>query len=112
MKSVEGVGCKRQLTEERRGNLGLGVIMQRKPMPYKNDLEMWHKFKEYSEHLKFVAEMMEDQLIDLCGFYDYDRGACESYCHCPDIDRSNSTKDFDPCEECWKCPHRKLKKDS
>lgn len=76
-----------------------------KPMNFKNDLEMWHKFAEFAEWLQFVATAQESSLFDNCTYYSYDDGAFEEYCHCPEIVR---TKDFEAKEECWKCSFRKV----
>jgi len=72
-----------------------------KKMPFKTDLEMWHKFAEFGECIKFVSEAQEIGLINLCVYYSWDSGACEEYCHCERIGRK---KDFVSKEECWKCP--------
>jgi len=68
---------------------------------YKNDLEMWHKFAEFAEHIKFVAEAEEYTLYSKCAYYSWDDYAFEEYCNCDKIERS---KDFEAKEECWKCP--------
>jgi hypothetical protein len=75
-------------------------------MKFKSDLEMWHKFVEFAEYLKFAASCQEDQLISRCVFYHWDNDAFEEYCDCPDISRSG---DFKSKKECWKCPFYKEK---
>lgn len=77
-----------------------------KTMPFKHDLEMWHKFAEYSGWIKFVSEAKEISLINLCVFYSWDSGAFEEYCNCKQIERK---KDFVSKEECWKCPFYPLR---
>lgn len=79
-----------------------------KPMKYKNDLEMWHKFAEFAEHLKFVSEAEEQKLYSECVHYSYDDAAFEEYCKCPKI--IARTKDFEAKEECWKCGFFELRK--
>lgn len=72
------------------------------PMRYKNgDLGMWHKFAEFAEHLKFVAEAEEQSLYSLCASYSFDDSAFEEYCN---EERIKRTKDFSAKDECWKCP--------
>ena len=79
-----------------------------KKMPFKNDLEMWHKFAEFAHWMKFVAIAEEHKMISQCKFYSYDDGAFEEYCHCPSIKR---TIDFTAEEECWKCKHYSMEKE-
>ena len=34
-----------------------------KPMKYKHDLEMWHKFAEFADHVKFVSKAQEQTVL-------------------------------------------------
>lgn len=70
-------------------------------MKCKNDLEMWHKFAEFAEHLKFVAEAEEQALYSQCIHYHFNRESFEEHCNCDKIERN---KDFEAKNECWKCP--------
>ena len=77
-----------------------------KPMKFKNDLEMWHKFAEVAEQMRFVAKTKERELIFRCAYFDWDGEASEEYCYCPHIHRE---KDFVAEEECWKCPYYEMR---
>lgn len=70
-------------------------------MKFKNDLEMWHQFREFAKLLRQVAEFQEHQLAHECVDYAFDSGASEEMCSNSDITRAT---DFDSSEECWKCP--------
>jgi hypothetical protein len=76
-------------------------------MSFKNDIEMWHKFADFAEHLKFVAHAQEQKLYSQCVFYSYDDAAFEEYCNNEKIIRRI---DFEACNECWKCPFYATKK--
>lgn len=69
-------------------------------MKFKNDLELWHTYRELAEHLSKTATFQEIELINLCVYYFYDEDACEEYCRCEKINRQ---KDFNSKEECYKC---------
>jgi len=83
-----------------------------RPMKYKNDLEMWHKFSEFAEQLKFVAHAEEHSLIFKCRFYseeeDCGLSIFEEHCDHPSIKRKG---DFNSDNECWKCRFYKQKKE-
>lgn len=68
-------------------------------MEFRNDLEMWHKYAEFAEHLKKIARFQEIHLISQCIYYVFD-GAFGEYCKCPKIERKG---DFKSENECWKC---------
>jgi len=72
-----------------------------KPMKYKNDLQMWHKFAEFADHLKFVAKAQEQTLYSECVHYHWDNDAFEEDCNNGNIVRK---EDFDAQAECWNCP--------
>jgi hypothetical protein len=76
-------------------------------MSFKNDIAMWHKFAEFADHLKFVANAQEQTLYSLCEFYSYDDAAFEEYCKNEKIIRRI---DFDARSECWKCRFYAMKK--
>jgi len=71
-----------------------------KSMPFKNDLEMFHKFAEYADWIRFVSESMEHKLYSLCVYYHWDGEACEESCSCEQIERKG---DFHAEDECWQC---------
>lgn len=72
------------------------------PIKYKNELEMWHQFKEFAEELSMVSTFNEIRLAKACYSYGYDSGASEEHCSHIGIER---TKDFNSLDECWKCPY-------
>lgn len=71
-----------------------------KKMPFKNGLEMWHRFAEYAEWLKIVAETEEQILYSKCKFYSWNNDAFEENCLNGEIERET---DFNAKDECWKC---------
>jgi len=75
-------------------------------MKYKNDLDMWHKFAEFADHLRFVAEDQERRLFEKCKSYEYDDEAYEEYCNQEKIVRQG---DFSARRECWKCPYYQIR---
>ena len=68
-------------------------------MKCKNDLEMWHKYVEFAEHLKKTARFQEIRLINKCVYYVFDE-VFEEHCRCQKIERKG---DFNSKNECWKC---------
>ena len=88
----------------------------RKRLSFKTDLEMWHKFVGFAGWLLLVAKSEEHKIQSRCLSYSYDSDAFESYCGCKQIDREikdgpmkGIMKDFEPDEECWKCPFMLVK---
>ena len=65
-----------------------------------------HELKESAKRMFDYFKFKELQEIPHCMFYDYDTGAFEEYCICPEIDRTKNTKDFESEKECWQCSKR------
>ena len=70
-------------------------------MEFRNDLDMWHQFRDFAETLSILSKFHEHQLIHECVDYAFDSGASEERCSNPKKMRKG---DFDSLEECWKCP--------
>lgn len=75
-------------------------------MKFRNDLEMWHKYREMAEHFVKTAKFQEIRLINECKFYVFD-DSFEEYCRCEEVKRKG---DFYSGEECWKCKFYEMSK--
>lgn len=73
----------------------------------RTDLAYYHKVQEQLEKMLEFFKFLELEEIPKCKFYYYESGACEEYCHNPEIKR---IKDFDSKQECWQCQHREIKR--
>ena len=77
-------------------------------MEFRNEVERWHKTKEFAEYLMKYAEFQELCAIGECVHYEWDNQSMEDYCWSPALRKhpfETMTLDGKSREICWKCLH-------
>lgn len=77
-------------------------------MEFKNEVDRWHKIKEFAEYVRRYAEFQEIDAIGNCSWYEWDNQAMEDYCWNDNVRKhpfKTKALDNQSQEICSKCPY-------